>query len=123
MSQEQSEGVKKMLQAGKEAREKKEAEAKAHAEAVKVEISNANQGSSEEEITALVKKRLDAEKLASDIDSTKQRLFDLVIKHDTANKTVGSKVKKVGEFDNLSAGEKTVIRTMRKPATPTPEID
>ncbi len=114
MSQ-QSEGVKKMLQAGKEAREKKEAEALAHASAVKVEISNANQGKSEEDIAVLVKKRLDSEKLSSDIDSTKQRLFDLVVKQDKANRTIGStKVSKVGEFDNLSAEEKTVVRTMRK---------
>ena len=54
-----SDSVKKMLQGGKEAREKKTKDKVDHEKAVKVEITDANQGKSDEEISKLIKTRLD----------------------------------------------------------------
>ena len=114
-----SDSVKKMLQGGKEAREKKTKDKVDHEKAVKVEITDANQGKSDEEISKLIKTRLDDEKTDSDIASTRKKLDDLVIKRSKSKPKPSGKGKtKVGEFADLSTEEKSVIRTMRKLAKP-----
>ena len=118
MSKQQT-GIEKALEAGKVKREKDKKEAEAHKVALTAEIRNANTGKNDEEIEALVKKQLDHEKLVKDVATARTKLDDLVIKLDKANSKGGSKTtKKVGEFANLDASEKTVIRNIRKAKEP-----
>ena len=117
MSKQQT-GIEKALEAGKVKREKDKKEAEAHKVALTAEIRNANTGKNDEEIEALVKKQLDHEKLVKDVATARTKLDDLVIKLDKANSKGSKTTKKVGEFANLDASEKTVIRNIRKAKEP-----
>lgn len=120
-------GIEKALEAGKAKREANAREAEAHKIALTAELKSANPNSSDDDITALVKKQLELEKLIKDqasarivyeektIKLAKAKAIQLAKAKATSSKGSSSKTaKKVGEFDNMTANEKATVRAIRK---------